>query len=108
VRAFGRELAVRPGGFSSLLIALDACLEPPSMLLLRGIPADCATWQRAVERRYRPTLQTLDLSQQRELPGALAKPHDTGAGPVTAWLCHGTVCLPPLHVLADLDATLAA
>ena len=108
VRAFGRELAVRPGGFSSLLIALDACLEPPSMLFLRGMPADCATWQRAIERHYRPTLQTLNLSQQRDLPGGLAKPHDGEAGPVTAWLCRGTVCLPPLHALGELEARLAA
>lgn len=108
MRAFGRELAARPGGFSSLLIALEGCLEPPAMLLLRGDPAACLSWQRRVERRYRPSLHTLNLSQQQGLPGALAKPHDAAVGPVTAWLCRGAVCLPPLHALADLDAVLAS
>jgi len=108
VRAFGRELAARPAGFSSLLIALDACLEPPALLLLRGEPAACATWQRDVERHYRPSLWTLNLSQQQPLPDALAKPHDAAAGKVTAWLCRGTVCLPALHALSDLDAVLAS
>ena len=82
VRAFGRELAARPVGFSSLLIALEACLEPPAMLLLRGEPAACLSWQRGVERQYRPSLRTLNLSQQQALPGALAKPHDSAAGTV--------------------------
>jgi len=106
-RAFGRELAARPAGFSSLLIALEACLEAPAMLLLRGDPAACASWQRSVERHYRPSLHTLNLSQQQDLPGALARPHDAAAGPVTAWLCRGSACLPPLHAIADLDAVLA-
>ena len=108
VRAFGRELAARPAGFSSLLIALDACLEPPALLVLRGEPAACATWQRDVERHYRPSLWTLNVSQQQPLPDALAKPHDAAAGKVTAWLCRGTVCLPALHALSDLDAVLAS
>ncbi|HEY7904513.1 MAG TPA: thioredoxin domain-containing protein [Casimicrobiaceae bacterium] len=108
VRAFGRELDERPDGFSSLLIALEACLQPPAMLLLRGDSAACASWQQTVERLYRPTLRTLDLSRERALPGALAKPHVAGSGDVTAWLCRGTVCLPPLHTIAELDAALAA
>jgi uncharacterized protein YyaL (SSP411 family) len=108
VRAFGRELAARPAGFSSLLMALQACLEPPAMLLLRGEPAACRSWQRSVERRYRPSLWALNLSQQQQLPDALAKPHGTAAGTVTAWLCRGTVCLPPLQSFADLEAALGS
>ena len=108
VRAFGRELAVRPDGFSSLLIALEACLEPPTMLLLRGDDEASLSWQRRIESRYRPSLHTLNLSRQQGLPGALAKPHDAASGAVTAWICRGTACLPPLHALADLDAVLAA
>ena len=107
VRAFGRELGAHPHGFSSLLVALEACLEPPATLLLRGEPATCAAWQRHIERSYRPTLQTLDLSRQSSLPGALAKPHLAEGGSATAWLCHGTACLPPMHSLADLDTALA-
>ncbi|MGH8852413.1 MAG: thioredoxin domain-containing protein [Casimicrobiaceae bacterium] len=107
VRAFGRELAARPAGFSSLLIALEACLEPPTTLLLRGDSAACVSWQRAVERHYRPTLRTLDLSQQSSLPDALAKPHIAQTGAVTAWLCRGTMCLPPISTIAELDAAIA-
>ena len=78
------------------------------MLLLRGEPASCLSWQRSVERHYRPSLWTLNLSQQRPLPEALVKPHDAAAGTVTAWLCRGTVCLPPLHTLSEIEAALAS
>ena len=108
VRAFSGELSLRPSGFSSLLVALEACLEPPQQLLLRGDAATCLAWQRHVEGRYRPSLLTLALAQQSQLPAALAKPHDPGGGPVTAWLCQGAACLPPLHTLTALDAALAS
>ena len=108
MRAFSGELSLRPSGFSSLLVALEACLEPPQQLLLRGDAATCLAWQRHVEGRYRPSLLTLALAQQSQLPAALAKPHDPGGGPVTAWLCQGAACLPPLHTLTALDAALAS
>ena len=108
VRAFGRELAERPGGSSSLLIALEACLNPPATLLLRGEPATCAAWQRRFERRYRPMLQILDLSRQQQLPAALDRPHVAAEGGVTAWLCRGSTCLPPLHEPGAVEAALAS
>jgi hypothetical protein len=60
-----------------------------------------------LERRYRPTERTLDLSREDALPGALAKPHESGAA-ATAWVCKGTACLPPIHELDQLEAALAA
>ena len=107
VRAFARELAERPAGCASLLIALEDCLDPPTTVLLRGDAATCAAWQRMLERRYRPTEHTLDLSRQEALPGALAKPHKSGET-ATAWVCKGTACLPPIHALDQLEAALAA
>jgi len=107
VRAFGRELAERPAGFASLLIALEDCLEPPTSVLLRGDAATCAAWQRKLEGSYAPTRRTLDLCVADALPGALAKPHDT-TGAATAWVCKGLACLPPIHSLDQLEATLAA
>jgi len=105
VRAFARELSERPAGCASLLIALEDCLDPPTTVLLRGDAATSAGWQRMLERRYRPAERTLDLSREDELPGALAKSHDSGAA--TAWVCKGTRCLPPIHALDQLEATLA-
>ncbi|MDQ6916436.1 MAG: thioredoxin domain-containing protein [Pseudomonadota bacterium] len=109
VRAFARDLAEQPTGFASLLVALDACTTPPTTVLLRGDAATCASWHRSLERSYRPSVQSLDLSGQRELPGALAKPHleKGGPGSVTASVCRGMTCLPAIHSLPELEAAIS-
>jgi uncharacterized protein YyaL (SSP411 family) len=107
VRAFARELGERPSGVSSLLVALEEVANPPTTVLLRGDPATCASWQRQLERTYRPGVRTLDLSRADTLPGALSRPH-AGGDAATAWVCRGTVCLPPLHGLEAVVAALGA
>ena len=106
VRAFGRELGDRPSGASSLLIALEEVVDPPTMVLLRGDPATCASWQRMLERAYRPRVRSLDLSRAGDLPGALSRPHDA-EDEATAWVCTGASCLPPIHTLEALETALA-
>jgi uncharacterized protein len=110
-RAFGREIAGNPTGFASLLIALDGFVRPPTTVHLRGNAAICAAWQRALERTYRPTLRILNLSTRESLPGALSRPHDAGGNAeqnlASAWVCHGTSCLPPIHSLEAIEAALA-
>ena len=80
---------------------------PPTSVLLRGDPATSASWQRLLERSYRPGVRTLDLSRAGELPGALARPHQDREA-ATAWVCTGTSCLPPIHTLEALERALAA
>jgi len=106
LRAFARELGDRPSGVSSLLIALEEVVNPPTTVLLRGAVATCAAWQRSLERAYRPGVRTLDLSRAGDLPGALSRPHQ-GENAATAWVCAGSSCLPPLHSLQALEAALA-
>ncbi len=107
LRAFAKELGERPSGVASLLIALEDALAPPTSVLLRGDPASCAGWRRALERTYRPQVRTLDLSHAGELPGALSRPHEAGASDVTAWVCTGTSCLPPIPTLDALESAIA-
>ena len=106
VRAFARELGERPSAVSSLLIALEDVVQPPTTVILRGDAATCATWQRQLERVYRPGVHTLDLARAGALPGALARPHQADEA-ATAWICTGTSCLPPLHSLDAVEAALA-
>ena len=105
VRAFAGELAERPSGVASLLVALEEVNSPPTTVLLLGDPATCAAWQRQLERAYRPGVRTLDLSRADDLPGALARPHESGHA-ATAWVCTGTACLAPMHTLEAVGAAL--
>ena len=108
MHAFSGALSASPTGFSSLLIALDDCLRPPSTVILRGDAAGCAAWLAAIQRRYKPSLHVLDLARENDLPGALSKPAGVDPAKPSAWLCRGSTCLPPINALAELEAAIDA
>jgi uncharacterized protein YyaL (SSP411 family) len=90
---------------SSLCTALAEYLQPSSVLVLRGTGNDTNAWQSALRTRYLPGVLTIVLTDDvAGLPEVLAKPsgHQT-----TAWLCHGTQCLPPITNLDELLSALA-
>ncbi|OIR17335.1 hypothetical protein GALL_23600 [mine drainage metagenome] len=91
--------------FSSLCTALEAAVQPPSLLVLRGAEKETAAWRAAVAAEYRPGLMCIALTgTEAGLPPPLDKPDHALT---TAWLCHGTQCLPPITSLAALLAALA-
>ena len=106
LHAFAGELGERPAGVASLLIGLEDALAPPSMVLLRGDSATCASWQRRLERAYRPRVRVLDLSREADLPGALSRLHEGGDAAATAWVCTASACLPPIHSMQALENAL--
>ncbi len=99
---FAAALGESPGGYSTLLAALEDALAPPASVLLAGDALECAAWQRALETAYRPTTRIFNLAGG-EVPAALVK-GPVAAGRATAWVCQGTHCLPAIH---DLPALLA-
>ena len=128
LRVFAPGLARAPGGQSSLVVAQERLERPPSTLILRGEPALTRSWQRALERRYRPELMIVDLGNGDAAPrlaggvaagtartpaSAVANAATTAGAPATAagaaaWLCHGFSCLPPMATLAAIEEALAA
>ena len=105
LRLYAATLAQSPGGHSTLLAALEAAREPPSVVILAGEPAACAAWQRALEARYRPAALVVNVAGVADVPAALKK----GAiAPdwATAWVCRGTHCLPPIDTLERLETIL--
>ena len=80
--------------FSSLCTALEAAMRPPSLLVLRGADNETAAWRAAFAKRYFPGLMIISLTgDETNLPEPLLKPKSSTT---TAWLCHGTQCLPPI------------
>jgi len=100
VRLFAPALIESPAGFSTLLAALADLERPPAFVLLQGDTPEAAMWQRELERSYRPSVRIFNVAGIDRLPAAL----DKGAAPpgakVLAWICRGTVCLPPIVSLA--------
>jgi len=82
------------GYHSSLCTALAEFFLPPSVLVLRGPASDTIAWRNTLRSRYLPGVMTITLPEEaKDLPEALAKPRGEKT---TAWLCHGTQCLPPI------------
>ena len=105
LRVFGTALVRSPGGYSSLLTALEEAQHPPTTVLLSGEPETCRAWQRSLERRLRPGVRVFNVAGV-SLPAELVKGPATGGGPV-AWVCRGTQCLPPISSLADVEREIA-
>jgi len=100
-------LAGHPGGYTSLLMALEEALEPPQVVVLRGPARQLRGWQEALGRHYLPHTLILALSGELEgLSPLLAKAAVPGA--VNAWVCQGVSCLAPVDTLDQLLAVLNA
>jgi len=105
VELFAPGLTESPAGHSSMLAALTALAEPPASVLLAGDADTCGTWQRTLERTFRPGVRVFNLGGMQDLPQALAK----GAVPSTgaaAWVCVGTACLPPVTTVGAIEDAL--
>jgi hypothetical protein len=100
LKLFFPALQQAAGYHCSLCTALAEHLQPSSLLVLRGSRKDTTAWLNALRTRYLPDVMTIMLDDDvAGLPEVLAKPVGEQT---TAWLCHGTQCLPPITDLNEL------
>ena len=100
LKLFFPALQQAAGYHSSLCTALAEYLQQSALLVLRGTTSETSVWQNALRTRYLPNLMTIALADDAaDLPEVLAKPRGEKT---TAWLCHGTQCLPPITGLDEL------
>ncbi len=95
IAAFYPALRDYPGGFASMLCALEEHLTPPTVVVLRGAMPLMEPWLQSLAPDYRPATLILAIdSVTHDLPEALAKP----AAPerVNAYVCRGVSCLEPV------------
>jgi uncharacterized protein YyaL (SSP411 family) len=91
---------------SSLCTALSEALKPPVLLVLRGDSSEASRWHEALREHYLPNVMTINLPNEiADLPESLNKPIGEK---ITAWLCMGTKCLPPIHELDELLESLTS
>ncbi|MDP2240319.1 MAG: thioredoxin domain-containing protein [Burkholderiales bacterium] len=109
LRLFYPALAQNPGSFVSLATALEEWLTPPSIVILRGPAGAAGEWQRALTATYRPDTLIIGIPENlQHLPPALDKPAAAGqnGSGVSAWLCRGVTCLPPIFDCTVLERAL--
>jgi uncharacterized protein YyaL (SSP411 family) len=101
LRLYYPQAARNPGGFATVLMALEEQLAPPAIAILRGPEAEVRDWQRRLAGLFLP--HTLAVALPGELPGlhpALEKPCRQS---VNAWVCSGVRCLEPMTDYAELE-----
>ncbi|WP_171159954.1 thioredoxin domain-containing protein [Usitatibacter palustris] len=97
------QMIRHPGGFGSLLGALEESLVPTRTVIVNGPAPDFGPWRALLDGAYLPTSVSLFLPDgAANLPAPLAKP----VKGVNAWVCEGVTCLPPLDSPARLRETL--
>jgi uncharacterized protein YyaL (SSP411 family) len=102
LKCFGTGLAESPGSQSTLLVALEQLLSPPSAIVLAGDARQTRAWRAALEREYRPDIHIVDIAGA-DAPDALRKGEAPRQG-AAAWICRGTQCLPAITTLAAIEA----
>jgi len=90
-----------PLACATLLLALTDTVRPPSKLIIAGTdPAARDAMKMWAESRYQVDCYVVGPAVDG-LPGILREFRSDQ--PVTAWLCRGMQCLPPVETLEDLD-----
>jgi uncharacterized protein YyaL (SSP411 family) len=104
LRLYQPQFVRQPGGFTTLLAALEAWLKPQQLVILRGPAAEIADWQSQLTALALPDLSVLALhSGIAGLPASLNKP---ASDQVNAWVCSGVTCLAPIANWPDLQRIL--
>jgi uncharacterized protein YyaL (SSP411 family) len=109
MRLFYPALSQSPIAHTTLATALEEALRPPRILLLRGARNAAEAWRSHLDRTYRPDLMLFVLSGEMQgLAAPLESQRPEPGAPVSAWLCSGVTCQPPVFDLAELEQALAS
>ena len=101
VAAFYPAMQRYPGGFGALTIALEECLAPPPIIVLRGPMPQLRPWLEELAPDFRPQSVIVGVdSAESGLPPALDKPATPGR--VNAYVCRGVTCLEPVSQVEAL------
>ena len=94
-------ISEHPGGFASLLMALEEAVVPPTTVVIRGEAARAQAWAGELAREHLPNCVVLAIpSGLAGLPPPLDKPLDQQS--VNAWVCRGVNCSLPIDDLSAL------
>jgi uncharacterized protein YyaL (SSP411 family) len=89
-----------PEAHATLLMALDALLVPPELVVLRGNADELVAWQRPLQSEFAPRRLAFAISRDAVLPGLLAErvPRER---PV-AYVCSGMTCRAPVELTSGV------
>ncbi len=101
LRLYHPDMVRQPGGFATLIMALEEGLCPPTLVILRGPKSQLHEWKEIISDKPWPWVMAFALSDQPgKLPAVLDKPLRED---VNAWVCSGVKCLEPTDDFSCLE-----
>jgi uncharacterized protein len=95
-----------PFAHCALLDALEEQIDPPEIVIVRGVPRRAADWARNARLVFAPRRLVFEIpADAAGLPAVLAEKAAPESG-ARAWICRCTTCLPPVESLTKLTAAL--
>ena len=110
IKTAGQAISQSPMSHTSLLHAYEEHIDPPQIIILRGLNDDLIKWQQACTQGYAPhRLVFAVASDAKDLPSALAdkKYKKSSQEGVTAYVCQGMQCDAPIEKFEQLQEALA-
>ncbi|HLF24105.1 MAG TPA: hypothetical protein VI565_09315, partial [Burkholderiales bacterium] len=105
VKATYARVARYPSAHCALVIALEEYLHPPPTIVLRGSGDELAEWRRRLLEIHVPQRLAFAIPDAADpLPGLLAE-RKSGGG-MTAYVCSGHTCQPPVTQFEALEEKL--
>ncbi|MFO1371068.1 MAG: thioredoxin domain-containing protein [Candidatus Competibacteraceae bacterium] len=92
-----------PTACNTLLTALEEYLKPVQTIVLRGEAVALEPWRERCAKPYAPHRLTLAIPADAATPAGLLSDRCSGAAAVTAYMCGGLECLPPITMPAALE-----
>ncbi|HRX71520.1 MAG: thioredoxin domain-containing protein [Candidatus Competibacteraceae bacterium] len=96
-------LGQTPNACNTLLNALEEQQELVQTIVLRGKPAALTEWWERCARPYAPRRLTLTIPVGAALPDGPLAEQQPGAATITAYICQGLECQPPVTMLEILE-----
>jgi len=101
LRAAWQPLQQHPQAHATLLVALEELLDPPQIVILRGIGQELVHWKTQLHKIYAPKRLVFAIPNDvTDLPAALASKRPEAE--TVGYICRGTVCSEPIRSLAAL------
>ncbi len=102
----GQQINNNPMAYGSLLRCYEELIEPPTIIIIRGIQPTIESWQRTCQKQYQPDCMVFSIPDDAQnLPESLAI-KNSAAGATRAFLCHGLECQAPIESLENLTQVL--
>ncbi|MDJ0833524.1 MAG: thioredoxin domain-containing protein, partial [Gammaproteobacteria bacterium] len=101
IDAVSMQIAQQPMAYAAMFNPVGIRLHSATIIILRGPQPELQQWRLELDQFYRPDVLCFDIDSELDVIAQLEDKQPLDGG-VTAYVCQGMSCLPPVTRLAEL------